>query len=133
MPASSHEEALRSKAFRVVFCGGREFGDRVGMKGVIKSILVKRPLLVIIHGDATGADRMAGSIAREMGIPEAKVPAQWGFYKKGAGPVRNRWMMRLDPELVIAFPGGRGTANMKKQAEECGVEVWEIPQSSSED
>jgi hypothetical protein len=30
------------------------------------------------------------------------------------------------PKLVIAFPGGRGTANMMKQAKEAGINVVEV-------
>jgi hypothetical protein len=30
------------------------------------------------------------------------------------------------PDLVIAFPGGRGTADMVKKARRAGVEVVEI-------
>jgi UDP-N-acetylmuramoylalanine-D-glutamate ligase len=28
------------------------------------------------------------------------------------------------PDLVVAFPGGRGTANMVQQAHRAGVEVY---------
>jgi hypothetical protein len=30
------------------------------------------------------------------------------------------------PEMVLAFPGGRGTANMVKQARSAGVSVCEV-------
>ena len=30
------------------------------------------------------------------------------------------------PDFVVAFPGGRGTANMKEQALKAGVEVIEV-------
>jgi hypothetical protein len=30
------------------------------------------------------------------------------------------------PDLVVAFPGGTGTANMVKQARAAGVEVLEV-------
>jgi hypothetical protein len=30
------------------------------------------------------------------------------------------------PELVVAFPGGRGTADMMRRAREAGVEVIEV-------
>jgi UDP-N-acetylmuramoylalanine-D-glutamate ligase len=31
------------------------------------------------------------------------------------------------PDLVVAFPGGRGTADMVRRAKEAGVEVIEVP------
>jgi hypothetical protein len=30
------------------------------------------------------------------------------------------------PDLVVAFPGGRGTANMVRQARERGFEILEV-------
>jgi hypothetical protein len=30
------------------------------------------------------------------------------------------------PDGVIAFPGGRGTADMTRRAKESGLKVWEI-------
>lgn len=46
---------------------------------------------------------------------EARVQAE------GAGPIRNSFMLALGPDLVLAFPGGRGTADMVRQASEAGV------------
>jgi UDP-N-acetylmuramoylalanine-D-glutamate ligase len=36
-------------------------------------------------------------------------------------------MLAGQPDLVVANPGGRGTANMVKQAREVGVRVVEAP------
>jgi predicted Rossmann-fold nucleotide-binding protein len=33
---------------------------------------------------------------------------------------------KYDPEAVIAFPGGAGTANMIKRAREAGIDVHEV-------
>ena len=41
--------------------------------------------------------------------------------------MRNREMLeRGRPDLVIAFPGGPGTANMVKLAREAGIEVIKV-------
>ena len=46
---------------------------------------------------------------------------------KAAGPIRNKWMLDdAHPDLVVSFYGGRGTANMIKQAREAGVEVFDV-------
>ena len=34
------------------------------------------------------------------------------------------------PEMVLAFPGGRGTANMVKQARSAGVSVCEVSRTA---
>jgi ABC-type Fe3+-hydroxamate transport system substrate-binding protein len=46
-------------------------------------------------------------------------------YGPSAGPIRNGRMLEYKPDLVIAFPGGRGTANMVKQARKAGIAVVE--------
>lgn len=46
---------------------------------------------------------------------------------KAAGPIRNQRMLDDGkPDRVLAFPGGRGTANMVKLAKAAGVPVHEI-------
>jgi hypothetical protein len=79
--------------------------------------------VIIIEGGATGADRLAWRWATSHGICVATVPALWSIHGPAAGPIRNAAMLALSPTLVIAFPGGRGTANMIKQAEDANVRV----------
>lgn len=82
---------------------------------------------MIIHGAATGADEWAAKIAHNEGIPTCGFPARWDIQRKAAGPIRNKRMLDVaEPHLVVAFPGGRGTANMVKQAKARGIEVQEI-------
>lgn len=109
----------------VLVCGGRDFSDR----RLMAEWLVGRPPMphLVIHDGARGADRMAGEIANENGIHAAEVKALWDFYpRKGpdnAGSLRNAAMLRLKPDRVLAFPGGRGTANCITQAERLGIPV----------
>jgi hypothetical protein len=81
---------------------------------------------VIIHGAAPGADTLAGQWAADKGIPVEAFPADWEKHGRAAGPIRNKQMLDDGkPDLVVAFPGGWGTANMCKQAREAGVRVLE--------
>ena len=52
--------------------------------------------------------------------------ADWEKHGKAAGPKRNKRMLEWKPDLVVAFPGGKGTANMVQQARQAGVEVIEV-------
>lgn len=57
--------------------------------------------------------------------------ASWSKFGDRAGPMRNTELLRhLRGEggeiAVIAFPGGKGTANMVKQARRSGVRVIEV-------
>jgi hypothetical protein len=51
--------------------------------------------------------------------------ADWNTHGRAAGPIRNQRMLdEVKPELVVAFPGGRGTADMVRRAREAGVNVY---------
>ncbi len=53
--------------------------------------------------------------------------ADWHEHGRAAGPIRNaRMIAEGRPDLVIAFPGGRGTADMVSRARKAGIEVREV-------
>ncbi len=111
---------------RVLVYGGRGFDDREFLRKALDELARECGIDVVIHGDAIGADRMAGEWARRSGIRELAFPADWEKYLRAAGPIRNRQMLvEALPDLVVAFPGGRGTANMIRQARAAGVPVHE--------
>ena len=57
-------------------------------------------------------------------MDEEEYPAEWGKYGRGADYKRNIQMLKEgDPDLVLAFPGGRGTENMIAEAKKAGVPV----------
>lgn len=110
---------------RILVCGGRDFTNRQTLEIVLWNYLTK--VTAIIHGDARGADRMAGVWANTHNIEEIRFPADWNKYGKSAGPIRNEQMLiEGRPDLVIAFPGGVGTADMVNRAKKAGVKVIEI-------
>ena len=117
-----HDE---NNQLRVLVTGGRDFTDAVVIKEALMDI-EQRPDL-IIHGDAAGADRVAGQVAAKLGLEVWKFPANWARYGKSAGPRRNYQMIQEGrPTHVLAFPGGAGTANMVKQASKAGLPIRRI-------
>jgi hypothetical protein len=117
--------------FRLLITGGREFTDRSVIERALLDI-EQRPD-VVIHGDTAGADRIAGEIADTHGIDVWKFPANWARYGKSAGPRRNHQMLvEGRPTHVLAFPGGRGTENMCKQASKAGLLVRRISEETTE-
>ena len=67
---------------------------------------------------------MAGRYARENDIPCRDFPAEWQRYGRSAGYRRNQRMLdERKPDLVVAFPGGRGTENMVKISRQQGFDV----------
>lgn len=114
---------------RVLVCGGREFADRGLLSGVMQSVVWQQHgyPAVLIHGDARGADRLAAEWASRHGVPVEPYPADWERDGRGAGPIRNQRMLDEGmPDLVVAFPGGRGTADMVQRARAAGIEIIEI-------
>lgn len=114
---------------RVLVCGGRKYDDVVRLTDVLNDIHRTRgPITHLIHGDASGADRLAGTFGRMAGLRVIAFPADWVTHGVAAGPIRNQQMIdEGNPDLVVAFPGGGGTKDMVRRARKAGVEVIEVP------
>lgn len=107
---------------RIIVCGGRYYEE---WKTVSRALKEAAPT-VLIQGGASGADKLAMKWAEINGIPVVTYPASWRVGKKG-GPMRNAFMLQDSrADLVIAFPGGRGTRDMVGRAKAAGVPVREI-------
>lgn len=104
---------------RILVCGGRYYDDW----GFVSKTLKDIGPTVLIQGGAPGADRLAQKWAERNAVPVVTYPANWNAGKKG-GPMRNAFMLADGrPNLVVAFPGGAGTADMIAKAEAAGVRV----------
>lgn len=115
---------------RVLVCGGREFSDAELAQSVLDQIHTKTPITLLVEGGAGGADRLGFQWAKANGIRTVRFDADWLAHGKAAGPIRNRRMLvEGQPDLVVAFPGGRGTADMTAQARKFGVEVLAVRHS----
>lgn len=110
---------------RILVCGGRHYGNYSRVRDVLYPYL--GTVSLIINGGARGADGCARMFATDYGVPLKTYSARWDEYGKAAGHIRNQQMLdEGKPDLVIAFPGGPGTANMIKRAKKAGVEVLQI-------
>jgi predicted Rossmann-fold nucleotide-binding protein len=108
---------------KILVCGGRNYDD---YEAVVKTLSWLGPDL-IIHGGAPGADSLAAEYARETKTPVKAFLADWQTHGRAAGPLRNQQMLdEGKPDLVVAFPGGIGTADMVRRAEAAGVKVQEV-------
>ena len=125
---------------RVLVCGGRDY-PYVGMiYGVLDRLSESVEVTAIIHGACgeemvvcgqmranRGADLLARDWAIDRSITHIPYPADWNKHGKAAGPIRNQHMIDDGkPDLVVAFPGGRGTADMVRRARIAGVRVIEV-------
>lgn len=114
---------------RVIVCGGRNFRSPAQVFHGLDRIHSDTPITELMQGGATGADQFAKEWAVTKQIKRFVCKADWDKHGKAAGPIRNARMLEWKPDLVIAFPGGRGTANMVKQATDAGVKVISLFQT----
>lgn len=107
--------------FVVAITGGRDFYDYPHMKRVLEALHRQRPITEIRNGGMTGADALSSYWAYENKVDTECFGAQWRSLGKRAGPERSREMLKWsecgnccswrqdDADLLVAFPGGRGT------------------------
>ena len=120
---------------KVLACGGRDMMDRQLVFDTLDGVHERKAISLIIHGAASGADRLAGEWAKERELPCDEYPADWNsrwvngrrIYDRAAGFKRNAQMLvEGKPDLTLAFPGGRGTADMIQRALRAGVAVVQV-------
>lgn len=111
---------------RVLICGSRSLTVR--WVPIIRERLLLYLPTEVIQGGQVGADAIAASEARGMGILVRDFPANWLRYGNAAGPIRNQqmldegkpeevWAFHTDPEL------GKGTRDMVQRARKAGIVV----------
>lgn len=76
--------------------------------------------------EATGIWKLAKGWAEDNHLAVISVPAQWDTHGKKAGYLRNVEMADLNPDFILAFPGGRGTKMMIDIANKRGIKVYEV-------
>jgi hypothetical protein len=103
---------------RLVVTGGRDFADY----DKVCEALGKFSAAVLAHGGARGADSLAGKYACSKGWGLRVFPADWKRYGNRAGLVRNQQMIdEFKPDVAVAFPGGRGTADMVRRLKAANI------------
>lgn len=120
---------------KIIIAGGRDFQDyellKLSMNNFIsswdKDIFPKD--IEIVSGHASGADSLGEKFANEFGCKIRIFPADWNFFGKSAGIIRNREMLSYvkiyDDPILIAFWDGKskGTKNMIDIAKKAGITV----------
>lgn len=125
---------------RALVCGGRNYRDWKRVWDVLDDIHTETPITLLIDGAASGVDSFAHKWAVDAGIPTERYPAKWddldwpgakpkqredgSMYDSAAGYRRNAEMLEKGkPDLVVAFPGGRGTDMMTGLASLKGIPI----------
>ena len=113
---------------RILVCGGRDYSDSEWFDNCMNHLVqhLKNDDILIIQGGARGADRLAKEWAEKRNVEQIEFRADWNLHGKSAGYIRNKQMLDDGkPHMVVAFPGGRGTANMVQLAHRANLTVWQ--------
>ncbi len=120
---------------RILVCGGRTYDDRDLVWRTLDDYQRYYGSITIIQGGATGADALAKEWCyRQSNVTLISVPANWGDlshpdalicthadgskYDANAGIRSYAEMLDEKPDLVLAFPGNKGTRDMLHRAED---------------
>lgn len=105
----------------ILVTGSRDYYN----EEIIKRVLLKLyethgKDLMIIHGACRGADLTTEKVCKELQINYTGIPAKWNTLGRAAGPVRNREMADMFPDIsgCVAFHediiNSKGTKDMVK-------------------
>jgi len=111
----------------VLVTGGREYQNPRELKAALDHFHGIHNFTYLVHGDARGADQMAHRWAKKNGVQPVAFEALWDVEGDDSGTLRNGRMIAFsNPDLVIAFSGGRGTANCMRQAHAKGIPIEDV-------
>jgi hypothetical protein len=110
----------------VAVTGGRYYANEALVDRVLTDIVEEYKPVRLVFGDANGADFLAWRWAHEHNIKYRRFSALWNKYGHAAGPIRNREMLDYGVDVLIAFPGDKGTNDCIKAAEERMIPVRRI-------
>lgn len=100
---------------RLVVAGGRDYQLTHSDFHWLQVFCYRNQVSEIVSGGASGVDRGAEQCADRWNLKLTVFPADWSTHGRAAGPIRNRKMAEYC-DLVVLFPGGRGTRSMEREA-----------------
>lgn len=120
-----------------IVTGGRDFDDADLVAAILSRAVAQHGAPdIVLYGSERGADWLATEwFCQHTRARVELVPARWDLVGRRAGPMRNAAMLeRLREHLVgdgrtgmlVAFPGGTGTADMVRRAKQAGVTVLHV-------
>jgi predicted Rossmann-fold nucleotide-binding protein len=127
----------------VVVTGGRNYANMQMITDVLDFVHRAEPITGLINGLANGADSLCRKWAVNNNVTPMDFPAKWEDihvmgavirnrrdgtkYNVVAGFQRNQAMVDAGAQMVVAFPGGNGTADMMARCEKAKLLLLQIP------
>lgn len=113
-----------------VVTGGRDYFPSTRDLNILERLLIKNSITVFRNGQARGVDKFAANYVRtqllNIVVEDYEVTSSdWAQYGNGAGHRRNNIMLTKSPgaDLLIAFPGGKGTQGCIERAQILNIPV----------
>ena len=119
---------------RVLVTGGREYNNMRRVFDALDKVHDSVGVTEVVHGaccdkmgNLKGADGLSEKWAISRQLPYRGFPARWKKFGPSAGPKRNQQMINeIRPDIVLAFPGGKGTKGCADYAESKGIKVVRV-------
>lgn len=135
-------DTSRSRSLRIGVTGGRDFDS---WHLVVHALSQMPEDAILVHGAASGADSLCAEWWDMQDRRAEPHPADWkapcrptcknghrrtrpdgSDYCPAEGHYRNQRMLDSGLDLLIAFPGGKGTADMVRRCQGAGVQIIDL-------
>lgn len=113
---------------KVLVTGDREWDD---IETIVRVLSKFPPGTILVHGACRGADNACAAVAESLGFDVRPYPANWALFPRGAGPIRNRQMLKSEHlpgepiDFCAAFHNhiedSRGTKDMLSCVVKAGI------------
>lgn len=110
---------------KLIIAGGRDYQLTEADYAKLNDLHHSHKVALVISGTASGADSCGEFWAEVNNISVERHRPDWERWGKFAGILRNT-DMAVAADALAVFPGGKGTANMLKQAQERGLRVFDF-------
>ncbi len=110
----------------IAVAGGDGIADGHAIWAICDRVREKYPDMVLVHGGASGAQKIAASWADAQGVEQVVCRPDWKKHGRAAPFRRNVDMLNLLPRGIVAFPGSGITGNLVDKARQLGIPVWPV-------
>lgn len=91
----------------------------------LSRIREKHPDMEVWSGTSDGAEQLAYEYALFFDIDYRGFASNWIENGMPDGHGRHQRILDLKPDLVVAFPGGKDTADCVERAKRAGIALWD--------
>lgn len=120
----------------VLVTGDRDWQYPGAVHNILEELIRFQGYRRLIHGAQRGADDQADWAGNELGYEVIPVEARWAKHGRAAGPIRNRKMLDMKPDLVVAFHNdlakSKGTKDCVTEARRRGIPVILVTHTETE-